>query len=308
MGNTNIFRHYSQDENRYTNGLISLLKMGSISNYPLLGIFFKDLTGIKLSRNLSFKVLREYNGTADAEISSEDSIILLETKIVSGTLREEQIKRHLKSLAKYKQKTKRLVLLPPDSLGSHYIHQFVKIAPRRIIHLNWGSVISFLQNYRNKDKLFSQLVKEYIEEVKEEIFEQDISSVIVKINFGDKSQVYPEDYLQEFRDGEWEDWHTPKKYHELDGRGKKLILYDKHRGLVLEAEIERVKKIPNRKNYPWSNKFVKKSLKIYRKPIPLQMIKKIPDIDDKFSNFDKCSTSHWNLTREQYGWLMNKNG
>jgi len=85
-------------------------------------------------------------------------------------------------------------------------------------------------------------------------------------------------------------------------------LYDKHRGLVLEAEIERVKKIPNRKNYPWSNKFVKKSLKIYRKPIPLQMIKKIPDIDDKFSNFDKCSTSHWNLTREQYGWLMNKNG
>ena len=28
--------------------------------------------------------------------------------------------------------------------------------------------------------------------------------------------------------------------------------------------------------------------------------------NNKFSNFDKCSTSHWNLTREQYEWLTGK--
>jgi len=80
--------------------------------------------------------------------------------------------------------------------------------------------------------------------------------------------------------------------------------------LVLEVEIEKVRRDPKRNHnnpYPWSNRFVKNSLKIYSKPIPLSMIKKIPDKNDKFFNFDKCSTSHWNLTRKQYDWLMRKN-
>tara|TARA_Y100000031_G_scaffold157028_1_gene215138 strand:+ start:790 stop:1725 length:936 start_codon:yes stop_codon:yes gene_type:complete len=305
--NTNIFRHYSQAENRYTSGLISLLKMGSIVDSSLLENFFETLAGVKLLGNINFKVLREYDGTADAEILSGESIILLETKIISGTLRKEQIKRHLIALNKYQQKNKKIILLTPDSIGSHYINQFLKIAPNQIIHINWNSAISYLREYKSNNPLFSELVKEYIEEVKEEIFEQDISSVIVKINFGDKSGVYPEDYLDEFYNGEWENWHTPKKYNELDGKGKKLILYDKNKGLVLEVEIEKVRKIPNRAAYPWSNKFVKDSLKIYKKSIPLQKIKKIPDINNKFKNFDRCSTSHWNLTREQYQGLMNKN-
>ena len=197
-------------------------------------------------------------------------------------------------------------MLTPDSIGSHYINQFLKMAPNQITHINWNSAIQFLKEYKTKGPLFSELVKEYVEEVKEEIFEQDISSVIVKISFGDNSGVYPKDYLEEFKNGEWDNWHTPKKYNELDGKGKKLILYDKNWGLVLEVEIEKVGKIPNRKAYPWSNKFVKDSLKIYKKPIPLKIIKGIPDIDNKFSNFDKCSTSHWNLTREQYEWLTGK--
>src|SRR3989344_5672617 len=230
MSNINIFRHYSQAENRYTNGLISLLKAGSIVDPFFLAKFFEILAGVKLSKNLNFKVLREFNGTADAELSSEDSIILLETKIISGTLRKEQIKRHLAALNKYRQKIKKLILLTPDSIGSHYINQFLKIEPNQITHINWNSAIQFLKEYKTKDLLFSELVKEYIEEVKEEIFEQDISSVIVKISFGNNSGVYLEDYLEEFKNGEWTNWHTPKKYNELDGKGKKLILYDKNLG------------------------------------------------------------------------------
>ena len=83
-------------------------------------------------------------------------------------------------------------------------------------------------------------------------------------------------------------------------------MYDKHKGLVLEVEIEKVRKIKNRRNYPWCNRFVKNSLKIYKKSVPLFKIKLIPDKNNKFRNFDKCSTSHWNLTRQQYEWLMKK--
>ena len=156
---------------------------------------------------------------------------------------------------------------------------------------------------------------------KKDIFEQDISAVIVKISFGDKSEVYSDDYLDEFKKGEWTDWHTPKKYNELDGKGKKLILYDKHKGLVLEVEIERVKRDPRRRGsntYPWSNKLVRNTLKIYKKPIPVSTILKIPptkkDINTSkndgkrhgFCNFKSNQTANWNLTREQYEWLFKK--
>lgn len=308
MSCTNIFRHYSQDENRYTNGLISLLKIGSKVDNGIL-IEFGRLIEISLSQNSTFKVLRELEGTSDAEISDDNSIILIETKIVSGTVRKEQIRRHLNTLDKYKQKNKRLILLTPDNANSHYIKQFIKISPRTIAHITWNSIIQLLQKSQSKDTVFSDLVKDYIDEIKEYIFEQDISAVIVKISFGDKSEVYPEEYLDEFRNRYWTDWHTPKRYNELDGKGKKLILYDKYKGLVLEVEIEKVRKDPQRganSSYPWSNKFVKDSLKIYKNPIPLSTIKKIPDTNNKFSNFDKCSTSHWNLTRRQYDWLMER--
>lgn len=319
MNNVNIFRHYSQSENRYTNGLISLLKLGSNVDNQLIRNFFKMFGNVKISAKLKFKVLRDLKGTADAEVSDENSIILIETKIVSGTLRRDQIKRHLKILNQSKQKNKRLVLLTPDSAKSHYIEQFIKRSPKRIVHVTWNSVIQFLQKNKSKDIIFSELISDYVEEIKEDIFEQDISSVIVKISFGDKSGVYPDKYLDEFKNGKWTDWRTPQKYTQLDGKGKRLILYDRHQGLVLEVEIEKVRKIKNKTDYPWSNKFVEKRLKIYKKPIPLKKILKIPPtLKDKhkmnrdgkkhgFYNFDKCSTSHWNLTREQYEWLKQKN-
>ena len=108
MSSVNIFRHYSQAENRYTNGLISLLKIGLKIDSNIL-IEFGQLANLSLSKELDFKVLREFEGTADAEILDNESIILTETKIISGTLRSEQIKRHLKILLNYKQKNKRLV-------------------------------------------------------------------------------------------------------------------------------------------------------------------------------------------------------
>lgn len=94
MNNINIFWHYSQAENRYTNGLISLLKIGLKIDSNIV-IEFGQLANISLLKKLNFKVLREFEGTADAELLDDETIMLIETKIVSGTLRSEQIKRHL---------------------------------------------------------------------------------------------------------------------------------------------------------------------------------------------------------------------
>jgi len=82
---------------------LAILKKGSLGTVNKQN-FFETLVGIRLSGNVDFKVLREYDGTADAEILSGESIILLETKIISGTLREKQINRHLLALKKYPQK------------------------------------------------------------------------------------------------------------------------------------------------------------------------------------------------------------
>lgn len=304
---TNIFRHYKQDENRYTNGLISLLKLGSLEGDNLVNSFFSELADFKIEDAYAFKVLRGINGTADAEISGKNNIFLIETKIISGSLRNDQIISHLQNLEKYPQSNKKLILLTPDSINSNYIKQHIAIAPDNIIHINWTTLIQFFLLHSSDNPVFQALTQDYIKEIREDIFEQDIAAVIVKIKFGDESEVYSDQYINEFKNQEWTDWHTPKKYKELDGKGKKLILYDKNKGLVLEVEISNVTFIKDRDSYPWSNRFVMSTLRIYGKPILLSTIKHIPDINDKFRNFDKCSTSHWNLTRNQYDWNIKKN-
>jgi len=315
MSTQSIFRHYDQKENRYTNGLIQILRFGTSIDSGFVGTFTSRFGINNLYGNFDFKVLRGITGTFDAEISNAEAVLLFETKIVSGTLREEQIKRHLENLAKYSQKIKKLILLTPDASESNYIQNFISLSRAEIVHLPWSSVISFFQNYISDNIIFVNLLNEYINEIKDEISEQDIAAVIVKIAFGDKSGVYSESYLDEFKNGEWAVWHTPNEYKELDGKGKKLILYDKNKGLVLEVEIQNVEEIADRVNYRWGNKFVNDSIKIYGTPIPLKTILNIPPTtydkyrmkkDGKshgFCNFKKSQTPNWNLTREQYHWL-----
>ena len=280
---------------------------------------FGKLASIAFSKKLNFRVLRGFEGTADAEILDNNSIMLIETKIFSGTLRSKQIKRHLKMLDKYNQRSKKLILLTPDSENSHYISQFIKISPKKIVHISWNSIIQLLQKNQSKDVILNELLTDYIHEIRENIFEQDISAVIVKINFGDKSGVYEDDYIKEFENGEWDDWHTHTEYKNLDGTGRKLLLYDpKRKAITIEVEIERVKYDPKHDKYfCWSNRFVSSKPKFVN--IPLQRILQIPktirDIQQEkkdrkshgFCNFIKTQTTGWNLTRKQYEWLMRKN-
>ncbi len=104
----------------------------------------------------------------------------------------------------------------------------------------------------------------------------DVSAVIVKIAFGDKSEVYPDRYLDEMRRGEWTRWNTPRIYKHLETKGNKLILYDSTRkALTLEVEIQEVKEQNDDPGYPWSNVFTPGTLKIYETPVSVESIRKI---------------------------------
>jgi len=95
----NIFTFYRQEENRFTNGLVSLLELSRHSGAPLAKSFFNTLLPIDLKEEVTaFRVLRGIDGTADAEMCGRQSCIRFEMKIESGTLREDQVSDHLDRL------------------------------------------------------------------------------------------------------------------------------------------------------------------------------------------------------------------
>ncbi len=133
---------------------------------------------------------------------------------------------------------------------------------------------------------------------------QDIIAVIVKIDFGDKSEVYPDKYIDEMKRGEWTKWNTPRKYKYLEGKGKKLILYDRElKALTVEVEIQEVNNTNDELEYPWCNKFALGTLKVYQKPIPIENLRSINGFEN-FSVYRKDRSSHRNLTQEQYAKLI----
>lgn len=136
---------------------------------------------------------------------------------------------------------------------------------------------------------------------------QDFVAVIVKIAFGKKSKVYPDKYIAEMRNGKRKKWNTPRKYKHLDGKEKKLILYDRTRKAVtVEVEIESVKRTYCGGDYPWTNKFAAGTLKVYQKSIPAEKIRRISG----FSNFGvhrKDRSPIRNLNHEQYAAITELN-
>lgn len=297
----NLFTHYQQEENRFTNGLISLLELAHLEDKTVISNFFKELDGLEIAdKPLDFKVLKGIEGTADGELSNEQVCLRFEIKINSGTIRKEQIKSHLKYLKKAPQPVKNLILLTPDDSQSSYVKQFIRIDPR-IIHLEWKKVYSFLAQFvEKKENLFQRIISQYLEVIHYRIFIQDIVAVIVKIDFGNRSGVNESEYLGEMKRGELDNWHTPRKYKHLDGSGRKLILYDRTRqALTVEVEIEEVKKTKRAGHYPWSNKFVADTLTVYNKPISVENIRKIEGLEN-FGVHRKDRNAYRNITYEQY--------
>jgi len=62
----NIFSNYSQEENRFTNGLISLLDLSRHSGQPLFEVLFRKLLNLDLQAEIrKCRVLTGIDGTAD---------------------------------------------------------------------------------------------------------------------------------------------------------------------------------------------------------------------------------------------------
>lgn len=127
----------------------------------------------------------------------------------------------------------------------------------------------------------------------------EIVAVIVKIRFGDESEVYPETYLRDLERDKWNGWGTPTRYKYLDGGGKKLILYDPIRkALTAEVEIRDVE-LQKGGAFPWRHNFSRGTVRIYRPSISVERVRAVQGLET-FSVHRKDRTSHRNLTLDQY--------
>jgi hypothetical protein len=314
----NIFTHYKQEENQFTNALIALLEVSRFdSHHPqLLASFLEHLLCLQPREEVHcFRVLRDIDGTADAELCSRDCCIRIETKIRSGNLRHEQLQDHVKRLVNSPATEKVLVLLTPDDTNSDYIGQFLSskhvekfcstAKHHRVVHLEWRRVYDYLKHFADKRQttVLTQIVRQFLDQIHYCVLEEDFAGIVQKVAFDEVSGVNNATYLEEMEAGEWDHWNTPRKYEKLDGTGRKLLFYDKHRqAITAEVEIRKVAETNNEADYPWTNYFVPDTLCVYRTPIPLAHIETVPG----FENFASGRSANWNVTREQYRQLTAK--
>ncbi len=160
MSGVNIFTRYEQRENDYTNGFVSLLSLSPFGHQRLLTQLLNDQLGLPGEyKPIDFLVLP---GHVDAEVSAADFCIWFETKIISGTLREDQVHQHLRNLDAKPQASRYLVLLTPDDGRSSYVNRFLAI-DSRIRHLEWRCVYDLLKLPAGRDEngVFSALAIQF---------------------------------------------------------------------------------------------------------------------------------------------------
>lgn len=298
MSPVNLFTYYRKKENHFTNGLVSILQLSKIDDKCFVHNFFESTLSLDVQRIDTFKVLEDIDGTADAELSNDDICCLLETKIVSYAIEEKQIRSHLESLNTHGQNIRKLVMLTPDDSGSQYVQGFTQLDSNNIVHLEWKKVYTFFHDYaKGHQGLLSEIIRQYSEKIRDEIFKKDYVGVIFTIAFTEVTEVRADTYLNEMRNGQWTDWKTPGKCMELDGKHRKLLLYDpSRRAITVEVEISQVIRTNEEEGFPLSNKFVPGSLEVYKNPIKIENIRKI----EGFERFGIGQRTYRNLTHEQY--------
>jgi hypothetical protein len=309
----NIFEHYSQKENHFTHSLITILALSQHDDPEFGKCFFKKLINIDVPKEkYDFKMLRYENETVKKEASTEDARIsapsfcfYIEAKVVSAALLKEQIERHLTNLGQEHPKLKKLILLTPDDSTSGYINdKFVSLSPHTIIHLEWRKVYKYFTEYvsKSKDSTFCELIRDFIEITRKDIFDQDIAGIIAKIKFGPESGVCQDTYLDEVPT--WADWGTPRRYHWLDGTGRKLLLYDNQvKAITMEVEISKIEEGPVGDPYRFRNIFVPNSARKFNPPISLGEIRKLPKFEI-YGVSKKDRQPYRILTRDQYRQLL----
>lgn len=307
MNALNIFTQYTQEENHFTNGLVSILSLSRFDNPQFRTLFFRDVLGLSGNEEFdSFRVLRGIEGTVDAELCGANSCVQIETKIVSGALDSEQINRHLEILRHRSEAMKRLILLTPDDSRSSYVRQFRLFGMDVVQHVSWRRVYDFLDGFAKTatSTTFTELVTQFVRRIHDKVFAEDIAGIIQKVDFGEKSEVYADRYLAEMIAGQWTRWNTPRQYKHLDGTGRKLMLYDRTRaGITLEVEIAEVIKANSEPEYPWTNVFAPGTIRVFDPPIPLTWIRTVKEFEN-FGLHRRDRSPYRTITHEQYRQLI----
>jgi predicted restriction endonuclease len=123
---------------------------------------------------------------------------------------------------------------------------------------------------------------------------------IAYIQFGDKSGIDSENYIEVFKNVEREDWGTPHDY--LNGEGKgTLMLYDPNRdGITIELKVYDT--VQENDDYPFRNKFRPGDIKIFEPGISLDIINNIKGLE----KFGHTQTPKWNLFKDMYDRLLDQ--
>jgi hypothetical protein len=267
---------------------------------PALKRFFSEfLPDIRLSGDVRrCYVLRGTPGTWDAQLCGPNFRIIIETKIKSGALGSEQVIRHLEKLDTCPEETRVLVLLTPDESNSAYIQKdFVeKFSGRNhhVRHLGWPRVRDFLEQFaEGRPSVYSELVKQYLLEIRSKIFDQDYAGVIQKMAFTPETGLTEENWFKYARGGHWD---TEKKYNQLDSPGRLLLLYHHSQGIVARAEVQDIR--PVQKVFGFRNIFVPGTLKHVKPVIPRARIEEVigKDLGSR--------SPYFNVTRQQYQQLI----
>jgi len=309
VSDVNIFTDYSQEENRFTNGLFSILSLARVEFPEFVSDFFSDLLEVRSAYPFdSFHVLKGVVGTVDADVRSEDTCILFETKIESIALEslvipDNQVDRHVRKLRTQEHVLhRRLVLLTPDDGKSNYISKYLQYATGEIQHLAWKDVYVYLKQFAelHPKTTLAGLIHHFLHTIHTTIFQQDIAGIIQTIKLGKKSGVYAGSYLEEMKRGDWTKWRTPKDY-KLSGTRKKLLLYDpKRKSITVEVEIAEVIERPNEDpDYPWVNIFAVDTLNVLESQISRDFIRTLTGLE----KLGIGQSAFRKITHEQYAQL-----
>ena len=196
-----------------------------------------------------------------------------------------------------------LVLLTPDDSRSKYILDILRKHGKRVAHVDWNRVYHCLDSMAKDSAkgVVHQLVRQYVDEIRECILEHDFKGVLLKVRFGERSDLSSEKLIPTLRNEDY--WHTPRRYDKLDGGERKLLLYDPEKAaIVAEAEIQEITREPYRRRFPWKNRFKPGTRRILRKGIDIETIQTVPGLE----NFRSGRTGAWLLTGQQYQMLMKR--
>lgn len=131
-------------------------------------------------------------------------------------------------------------------------------------------------------------------------FSDEIVGVIAHVNFGDKSGIYSDRYLEEFESGGRDHWNTPSNY--MGDEPGIILLYDPDRkGITIQAEVTEINSHGSG-DYPVRNVLNKESIVIFDPPISRETVRSVKGLE----SFGKSQTPKYNLKRRMYEDLMNK--